>query len=551
MPPLLVVPGTKITAADLTLLNVMFTTGAQNVTGVKTFQAAATPVLLADPAVANQAARRGYIDARNYIVVFPTDDLRALLQGATAGDRFWLQPGNHLIAASINVTAADVVIHGTEGAVIAGQAGVGAGNPVIDINADNVRIEGVEVSVTTGDGIRVNAGRIAVLRDVHVTGGANGVIVSGAGHVIIDDCFLDTNTIQLYSNAAPVCCVEVTGTRFNGGRIDLPDNTNITIDSCFMNGCYIVAATAGTGFRVVDSVLYNILNGIGISVAGSNYVVAGNTVLMNVAAAFAAILMAGTGTVYGNTISTYDIGIHLNGTGLTAACNTVTLNGDAVGIRCQTGRCVVVYNTLKVANGNATNQSVIQVNGTAPGAMIVHNYIDASLQTPAGAKTGIEVQQNANNSQVVGNQVTNTSNNNSFQRSIYVRALYCRVTDNVVENMGRNNAYCIYMDNEYMTVINNNLRMMDGYGIYCEYGRCQIQGNFMYAALNAADGGFIVNGAETEIQLAGNYIDTGGVPAITFNAASTRCMMTDNQYRGTATVPAGAGCIVADNLNMP
>jgi hypothetical protein len=553
MPPLLIVPGTKITAADLALLNVMFTTGAQDVSGVKTFVAGALPILDEDPASDSQAARKGYIDARNYKVIFPSDDLRAALQGASDGDRFWLQPGDHPITQSIVVTANNVIVHGSREANIAGQVSLGA-NPVLDIDAANFVLEGPTLSSVNSDLMVVRAGRSAAIRNVLFSGGGiYGLTCSGCYSIFVENCHFEGSNVHLYSNAAPTYCNIIFNSRFDGGRVDLPNNSLTVLSDCTLNNCRVAAATAGSGFRVANCSIVDIQTGIAVDVGGSDYLVSNNVITMNAAAAaFPAVRMAGIGIVESNNISTYNIAGHLNGNDMTFRHNTITLRGNAYGIRCQSGHCVVEANDIVVASGNTTTQSVIIVEGGAAGAAIRFNYIDGTGQQPAGAKRAIDVQQNAHNTQVVCNQILNTTNNFSFQQSIYVRGLYCKITDNLIADVGRNGAYAIYLDNEYEQCFNNQIRLIDGTGIYIEYGYCQVGGNNIYGNSAGVDGGIIVNGVETGLQVNENYIyGTLATPALTFNAASTYCMVEGNVYRGTVAMPGGAGCVVANNMSLP
>lgn len=280
---MMALPGTPVTVAVLNALNVMFTVGAQNVTGIKTFMAGALPLLTDRPTTALQAANKAYVD-QPFLVIMPADDLEAIIEAAANDTAFWLAPGNHVLAGEVALTADRVSIWGDRGAVVQYAA-----NRAFDITGEEAHFHGFTIDATNvacGHAIELAAtadgGLFQMLTFLGIAGMAGDAI--NWGNVSVLDIFrcriLATNRglvgatatyVSLYGNILVNCIAEDIHIGVGGDYTEIRNNrlvNNIALNSLILvdaDRCKVIGnevdASGGVSARAIDiSGDYNVVD---------------------------------------------------------------------------------------------------------------------------------------------------------------------------------------------------------------------------------------------------------------------------------------------------
>jgi len=310
--------------------------------------------------------------------------------GAGVGGVVLLSEGTFELGSGLGIAAAnDVTI-----------AGMGTGATILKITSGQTSSWDVLTLATAAN---------CMIRDLAIDGnkagqaGAfsfSGIVIDTSTHCLVRDVAVS----GLYENAATAVGISIT----NAGSL----NNNIIRCRVFDldTGVLNIGVLAGAG-----GVVEGCRVGYGISVAGTDTRVSGNTVVDGGISVFA----GGEGTlVQGNAVTGTTLGVQLNGV------NGVVVNGNKIanvttadGINVTNCRdCLIVANHISLCGWNGIECT------TTDDSTISGNHIDSCSQAADATHDGIAIEDGCDNNNITCNTIRTKGAANDHLNGVFVKA---------------------------------------------------------------------------------------------------------------------------------
>ena len=456
----------------------------------------------------------------------------------TAGDRFWLPPGNYTLGANVDITGDDVIIAGGRGAIVDMAA------YKLTLSGANCKVEGINLHVTadsTTVPVVVISGNECKLLDVEIDDDGSHYrlyavhILNTASRCLIDQCIIDgvANT-----GTTPGAIMFETGGTNNDCRITRCNFTllssskfaiqgNNSATACVISENRITFPSTGSAiesirthnfWRVSKNIITghaSVTSGYGISCANAtDYTIEDNFITLCTTGGIS--LSVGTrATVRDNVIT--ECAYAVIGTGTYAAIkhNKIVNSSRAssIGLSISGTYNVIEGNNLVLA-GTASGVTGIQLVGIAN--KVIGNHV-VIVTSAAYGSIGIKV---AGDSLVEGNYVSVSDggdHDTPYTNGIWATESHVRVIGNYVAAKSSNldnaiPARCLFLNFLTDSIINSNSCEYPGGGAAPSQGilvagtslRLVVQGNHVYAGFDANEG--IDMGNATNSVAAGNVL---------------------------------------------